>query len=517
MMRHLSLTTRLTTLFAIVASIALAILGVTMIALDKHFEAQDRDVLDGKIQLARNLVTRIDSSTSLAALPGQFRDAFVGHHDLAVTLLSPDGKTLYANEAVRFPAALLDHANAARKADFKQWQDGGRRLYGTAIAFSTRMPGTAPVIVAVAVDVNHHAVFISKFQRAMGMYVVVAALVCGLLGWLVVRQGLMPLYTMKERASSVTAGKLDLRMPIESVPVEMAELAATLNQMLGRLEDAFHRLSEFSANIAHELRTPISNLMTQTHVALSQARSNDEYRDILASNAEEFDRRKIQTLFRADRAIAPAIPGRIDWRRGGGTVRVLRSPGRGKAGRTEIDRQRQDQRRLICAVLSELVANARRTVWPHGIDPDERSAVCANPGSGRTRRRWPDRLACAWRTDALSIPHARIWWLASPAEAPLRLGIDFDDAPSACCSRERGLLVAFVEPLLQRSGNWCIFWTWVVSLTKPPASAGLRAAFRTMSVLKRPVCLTVFAGVGRASSKYRACRTPCPTTAIPHL
>ncbi|MBC3879504.1 heavy metal sensor histidine kinase [Undibacterium sp. FT79W] len=291
MMRHLSLTTRLTTLFAIVASIALAILGgVTMIALDKHFEAQDRDVLDGKIQLARNLVTRIDSSTSLAALPGQFRDAFVGHHDLAVTLLSPDGKTLYANEAVRFPAALLDHANAARKADFKQWQDGGRRLYGTAIAFSTRMPGTAPVIVAVAVDVNHHAVFISKFQRAMGMYVVVAALVCGLLGWLVVRQGLMPLYTMKERASSVTAGKLDLRMPIESVPVEMAELAATLNQMLGRLEDAFHRLSEFSANIAHELRTPISNLMTQTHVALSQARSNDEYRDILASNAEEFDR-----------------------------------------------------------------------------------------------------------------------------------------------------------------------------------------------------------------------------------
>lgn len=290
-MRQLSLTTRLTTLFAIVASIALAILGVvTMVALDKHFEAQDRDALLGKIQLAHNLVARVDNPASLAALPGQFRDAFVGHHDLAVTLLRPDGKTLYANEAVRFPAALLKHADAAREADFKKWQDGQRRLYGTAVAIPTRMAGSAPVIVAVAVDINHHAVFMSTFERALGTYVVAAALACGLLGWLVVRQGLMPLYTMKERASSVTAGKLDLRMPIESVPVEMAELAATLNQMLGRLEDAFRRLSEFSANIAHELRTPISNLMTQTQVALSQARSNDEYRDILASNAEEFDR-----------------------------------------------------------------------------------------------------------------------------------------------------------------------------------------------------------------------------------
>lgn len=291
MMRHVSLTTRLTTLFAIVASIALVILGwVTIIALDQHFEAQDRYVLDGKIQLARNLVMRVSTPADLAALPGQFRDAFASHDDLALAVLGPDGKTLYANKAARFPPALFKHVTAVREPDFELWQDGSQRRYGTAITVLTRMPATAPVTVAVAIDVKHHAVFISKFQRAMAMYVVVAALVCGLLGWLVVRQGLLPLFMMKERASSVTAGKLDLRMPIESVPVELAELAATLNQMLGRLEDAFRRLSEYSSNIAHELRTPVSNLMTQTHVALSQARSKDEYRDILASNAEEYDR-----------------------------------------------------------------------------------------------------------------------------------------------------------------------------------------------------------------------------------
>jgi two-component system heavy metal sensor histidine kinase CusS len=60
--------------------------------------------------------------------------------------------------------------------------------------------------------------------------------------------------------------------------------------MLARLEEAFARLSSFSSDIAHELRTPVSNLMTQTQVALSRARSADDYRSILESNAEEFER-----------------------------------------------------------------------------------------------------------------------------------------------------------------------------------------------------------------------------------
>jgi two-component system, OmpR family, heavy metal sensor histidine kinase CusS len=60
--------------------------------------------------------------------------------------------------------------------------------------------------------------------------------------------------------------------------------------MLARLEDAFRRLSDFSSDLAHELRTPISNLMTQTQVALSQPRDAATYLEVLGSNAEEFER-----------------------------------------------------------------------------------------------------------------------------------------------------------------------------------------------------------------------------------
>jgi two-component system heavy metal sensor histidine kinase CusS len=69
-----------------------------------------------------------------------------------------------------------------------------------------------------------------------------------------------------------------------------AELVTAFNAMLGRLEDSFKRLSDFSADLAHELRTPIHSLRMQTEVSLSKARHVDEYRDLLASNLEEYER-----------------------------------------------------------------------------------------------------------------------------------------------------------------------------------------------------------------------------------
>ncbi|MBC7683773.1 MAG: heavy metal sensor histidine kinase [Bdellovibrionales bacterium] len=98
------------------------------------------------------------------------------------------------------------------------------------------------------------------------------------------------LRAMGREVGGITARHLDARLSAAAVPAELAELADTLNGMLARLEDSFRRLSNFSSDLAHELRTPVSNLLTQTQVTLSKSRTGDEYRDILASNAEEFER-----------------------------------------------------------------------------------------------------------------------------------------------------------------------------------------------------------------------------------
>lgn len=139
----------------------------------------------------------------------------------------------------------------------------------------------------VAISTLHHDHFEEQMKTTLWAYILAATLAGGALNWWAAQRGLSPLWAMRARAQKVSASQLDTRMPVAAVPVEMADLAQSLNDMLQRLQDDFQRLSDFSSDLAHELRTPLSNMLTQTQVALSQARSSAEYQDILASNAEE--------------------------------------------------------------------------------------------------------------------------------------------------------------------------------------------------------------------------------------
>jgi two-component system heavy metal sensor histidine kinase CusS len=92
---------------------------------------------------------------------------------------------------------------------------------------------------------------------------------------------------MSAVASGVSAQSLNVRLPEANMPPELAEMAHHFNAMLGRLDDSFQRLSAFSADIAHELRTPLSNLLTHTQVTLTRPRPIEDYREALHSNLEE--------------------------------------------------------------------------------------------------------------------------------------------------------------------------------------------------------------------------------------
>jgi len=116
---------------------------------------------------------------------------------------------------------------------------------------------------------------------------------CGIIlvaAWAAVRLGHRPLHRISEQISSITAEQLGKRLDPATVPNDLVDLVTSFNEMIERMEDVFLRLSHVSADIAHELRTPITNLTTQTQVALGQARESEEYREILYSNLEEFER-----------------------------------------------------------------------------------------------------------------------------------------------------------------------------------------------------------------------------------
>lgn len=286
-----SLTLRLTLLFAAVSTTVLLLLGLLVGALaERHFEDMDKALLEGKLDLLRHALHNVRSAPQLEALPGQLDDALVGHQGLSVRVLAPGGEILYSSGDAGFPESLL--ATAPRQSAVPAvWSDvAGHRFRGLAVAARTGIPDVPPAVVAVATDISVHEHFMHAFRWALWSAVGAAALLSGFLGWIAAWRGLAPLKAMRRSAADITANRLDQRLPAAAIPAELAEVADTLNAMLGRLQEAFQRLSEFSSDLAHELRTPLSNLLTQTQVTLSKPRTSEDYQEVLASNAEELER-----------------------------------------------------------------------------------------------------------------------------------------------------------------------------------------------------------------------------------
>lgn len=286
-----SLTVRLTVLFAVGSTAVLLLLGYLVAsAVEQHFEEQDIAILSGKLQLVEHALQKARSEDELARLPAQLSDSLIGHHSLDILVVAASGTVLFSTNGAQFPKQLISAASSTMTGNEVWRKSPGHPVRGIAKLATTGIAGAVPVTVAVATDISQHEQFMRQFKRMLWSVVTLGAVLTGLLGWGAVRRGLAPLRAMGREVAAITARRLDSRLSADAVPAELRELAETLNGMLSRLEDSFRRLSNFSSDLAHELRTPVSNLLTQTQVTLSKSRTVDEYRDILASNAEEFER-----------------------------------------------------------------------------------------------------------------------------------------------------------------------------------------------------------------------------------
>jgi two-component system, OmpR family, heavy metal sensor histidine kinase CusS len=136
---------------------------------------------------------------------------------------------------------------------------------------------------------------------------------------IVTRRGLRPLRKMTESLSRIGPDQLKERIGSTGWPRELQPLAIAFDQMLKRLDDSFTRLSQFSADLAHELRTPIANMLGEAQVALTRDRSATEYRETIESSVAECERlsRIVDNLLfvaRVDAAREPITRKRFDAR-----------------------------------------------------------------------------------------------------------------------------------------------------------------------------------------------------------
>lgn len=163
--------------------------------------------------------------------------------------------------------------------------------------------------IQVALNQAHELKLLADYRRRLGWVLSTAFVLCTIIGHAIARRAVRPVQEIAEAAKRVRSSTLDSRIDTASLPSEVAALAETFNTMLQGLQESFDRLSQFSADIAHELRTPVNNLRGEAEVALSKLRSPEEYREILGSLLEDSQRlsRIIDGLLFMARAETPEV------------------------------------------------------------------------------------------------------------------------------------------------------------------------------------------------------------------
>jgi two-component system, OmpR family, heavy metal sensor histidine kinase CusS len=212
----------------------------------------------------------------------------------------------------QFPAACelgkeIQNQSVPEKSIYYRGKNG--RLYLLKSYWTDTVNPSQRLSIQMAIDINSEKGIVQTNQQRMLTISILGILFSVLFSFVVARKVLLPLSELAGLAKRITIDKISLRTndPLRW-PVELRAPAIAFNDMLDRLKNSFTHISQYTSNLAHELRTPINNLMGEAEVALSQERTPEEYRKILESGLEEHMRlaRMIDALLFLARAEHPA-------------------------------------------------------------------------------------------------------------------------------------------------------------------------------------------------------------------
>jgi two-component system heavy metal sensor histidine kinase CusS len=271
--------------------LALAAVGLLVgyWALSAQLHARSVGELQGKRELVRHILSEIPDKSGIAESGHRFQDVLTGHEELHLALRDPTSGSILASfspiaaESVGALDALVPDSGPLR------WRSQTGTEFN-AMRVTEPVGGGPPVQVYLSRDRRHDLHLLSGFLRAsvFGLPLMLVAVAVG--AWLIARTGLAPLRQFRRMAATIGASSLDRRVSEAGLPEELADLAREFNAMLERIDAGYRRLQEFSADLAHEIRTPIATLLGRHQVALSQQRTAEDLREVLEGDVEELER-----------------------------------------------------------------------------------------------------------------------------------------------------------------------------------------------------------------------------------
>ena len=316
--KHRSIAWQLILLFTLATSLLLACgLGVFYSIAIQHAVAEDNAVLADRVAALRTDLQ--DSGPAVFAEQLTSRQPRE-HTAYWIRMLDPQGRT-YAEtpgmERSRPPEICPPPPESVSTAGGLKSYRRGQKLFS--LVTLNEESGSQLYTLQVAQDRSSDERVERNFAVLFIMVLSGSVLASVFIAVIVTKRGLRPLREMTESVARVGPTHLKERVTPAEWPRELKPLASAFEDMLKRLDDSFTRLSQFSADLAHELRTPIANMIGEAQVALTRDRTAAEYRDTIESTVGECERlsRIVDNLLfvaRVDAAREPIARKRFDAR-----------------------------------------------------------------------------------------------------------------------------------------------------------------------------------------------------------
>lgn len=288
-----SLLRRLTLAFAAVAALVFALTGAYLYrSLSAELTRRDDIEISAKLNQFLQLTRASGSTAALRADPAVFHDVLLSHPGVYLGIYDAQHRPLveHSDEAGNTLASVISAPHPAGNAGspFTCAPPGigsSRCVYAR-----ETLPSGEAIQVALARTATDRQSLLESYRVDIWLAAAVGALLVGALGYAVASRGLRPVESLGRQTSRIEAHNLNARLDARGGPVELRELATSVNRMLDRLERAFVRLSQFSSDLAHDMRTPLANVISSSQITLSRARTTDEYEALIESNIEECER-----------------------------------------------------------------------------------------------------------------------------------------------------------------------------------------------------------------------------------
>ncbi|MDZ4262954.1 MAG: histidine kinase dimerization/phospho-acceptor domain-containing protein, partial [Pseudomonadota bacterium] len=293
-MKSASLSTRLGLAVSILGALLVLFLAVlAFIALTHELDKLSKDSLSEKMRQIEHSLSLYEKPVDIKIKPHVLLDQVMGHDNLNLTIYDLKNMRtplLKSGSGLKDPRVELKAAGSATvNVSYSPSIDDQGRHFLTASRL-IRLPNGTNVAVLLSIDCVNNEALLSTYLSSTIIALPLLLLLIGISAWAVVKRELAPLQEFRKVAAMISAQDLSHRLSVVKMPQELSELARGINFMLHRLDSDVQQLSQFSDDLAHELRSPIANLMGKAQVTLSRERPIEEYKAVLESSTEELGR-----------------------------------------------------------------------------------------------------------------------------------------------------------------------------------------------------------------------------------